>query len=287
MADRRADGALPGRGAAAGQGRGVGRAGPGRRGRQRRRPARGLLLHRLRDARAWTSCSPATWACRPTRGGSSSATWAATPRCPGWASPPTTSRSTAGRPSLLCVELTSLHVQPPTVDPQQVVAHALFSDAAAAVVLVPGSASGRRVREVAVADRHHDGRPHDLARDRPRLPDGPVAAGARRAVAPRRAARHRPARPARARPSPTWTAGRCTRAARGSSTWSQEQLGLPTRRLAPSRAGLAEHGNCSSPTVLLILDQLLASGRRTGGAGPVVLMAFGPGLTLYAALLLA
>ncbi len=54
-----------------------------------------------------------------------------------------------GRPAvLLCVELPSLHVQPPTVDPQQVVAHALFSDAAAAVVLTP-SGSGHRVAEVA------------------------------------------------------------------------------------------------------------------------------------------
>src|SRR3954447_2594815 len=43
-----------------------------------------------------------------------------------------------GRPAvLLCAELTSLHVQPPTVDLSQVVAHALFSDAAAAVVLIP------------------------------------------------------------------------------------------------------------------------------------------------------
>ena len=54
-----------------------------------------------------------------------------------------------GRPAaLLCVELSSLHVQPPTVDPQQVVAHALFSDAAAAVVLVPDG-RGRAVAEVA------------------------------------------------------------------------------------------------------------------------------------------
>src|SRR5262245_41620240 len=55
----------------------------------------------------------------------------------------------AHRPAvLLCVELTSLHLQPATVDPQQVVAHALFSDAAAAVVLVP-DADGPAIAEVA------------------------------------------------------------------------------------------------------------------------------------------
>jgi predicted naringenin-chalcone synthase len=54
------------------------------------------------------------------------------------------------RPALvLCVELTSLHVQPPTADPQQVVAHALFSDGAAAALLVPsGRAAGPALREV-------------------------------------------------------------------------------------------------------------------------------------------
>jgi len=59
-----------------------------------------------------------------------------------------------GRPALLlCAELTSLHVQPPTPDPQQIVAHALFSDAAAAVVLVPATSGGYAVREVtAVTD---------------------------------------------------------------------------------------------------------------------------------------
>ena len=47
-----------------------------------------------------------------------------------------------GRPAvLLCLELTSLHVQPPTDDRGQLVAHALFGDAAAAVVLRPGDAA--------------------------------------------------------------------------------------------------------------------------------------------------
>ena len=54
-----------------------------------------------------------------------------------------------GRPALLlCLELTTLHIQPPTRDPQQIVAHALFSDAAAAVVLMPAG-DGYAVTEVA------------------------------------------------------------------------------------------------------------------------------------------
>src|SRR3954463_1682076 len=49
---------------------------------------------------------------------------------------------------LLCCELTSLHVQPARRDLEQVVAHALFSDAAAAVIVEPGAAHGRRLAGV-------------------------------------------------------------------------------------------------------------------------------------------
>jgi predicted naringenin-chalcone synthase len=60
----------------------------------------------------------------------------------------------------------------------------------------------------------------------------------------------------------------------------RDQLGLAEEQMAASRQVLAEHGNCSSATVLLVLEEL-------GDVdGPVVAMAFGPGLTLYAALLL-
>ncbi|MDP8899576.1 MAG: hypothetical protein M3N33_00190, partial [Actinomycetota bacterium] len=45
---------------------------------------------------------------------------------------------------LLCVELTSLHLQPATDDVDQIVAHAIFSDAAAAVAVHP-SAPGLEV----------------------------------------------------------------------------------------------------------------------------------------------
>ncbi|MGA4837371.1 type III polyketide synthase [Streptomyces sp. G45] len=64
------------------------------------------------------------------------------------------------------------------------------------------------------------------------------------------------------------------------------RLELTEAHLAASRHVLASRGNCSSATILLILEQLL-SGRhgqapRAGEFG--VLMAFGPGLTMESAL---
>jgi alkylresorcinol/alkylpyrone synthase len=47
---------------------------------------------------------------------------------------------------------------------------------------------------------------------------------------------------------------------------------------------LRDFGNCSSATVLLILDRIIREGALDDG-DYVVAMAFGPGLTLYAALL--
>jgi predicted naringenin-chalcone synthase len=62
----------------------------------------------------------------------------------------------------------------------------------------------------------------------------------------------------------------------------QEQLGLDDVALAASRGVLAAYGNCSSPTVLLVLDALQ---RRPSPPRRIVLLAFGPGLTLYGTLL--
>ena len=59
-----------------------------------------------------------------------------------------------------------------------------------------------------------------------------------------------------------------------------EAAGVDRARLAASYGVLAEYGNMSSPTVLFILDRLL----RTGAQRPIVAVAFGPGLTIEAAL---
>jgi predicted naringenin-chalcone synthase len=54
--------------------------------------------------------------------------------------------------------------------------------------------------------------------------------------------------------------------------------------LAESWAVLNDHGNCSSATVLLVLERLRRERDLLDG-DPVLFMSFGPGLTLYAALL--
>ena len=64
----------------------------------------------------------------------------------------------------------------------------------------------------------------------------------------------------------------------------QKQMELSDEQMALSWQILRDHGNCSSATVLLILEALLQSGKpRTGEWG--VMMAFGPGLTLETCLL--
>lgn len=64
----------------------------------------------------------------------------------------------------------------------------------------------------------------------------------------------------------------------------QRQLELSDEQMALSWQILRDYGNCSSATVLLILEALLRSGKtRPGEWG--VMMAFGPGLTLETCLL--
>ncbi|HEX9069943.1 MAG TPA: type III polyketide synthase [Ktedonobacterales bacterium] len=62
------------------------------------------------------------------------------------------------------------------------------------------------------------------------------------------------------------------------------RLGLSDEQMALSWEVLAERGNCSSTTVLLMLEKLLSERRPERGEWGVM-MAFGPGLTLETALL--
>jgi predicted naringenin-chalcone synthase len=170
-------------------------------------------------------------------------------------------------------------VQPAQPDLEQVVAHALFSDAAAAVVVEPGASRGRRLAgivartDASTAD-HMTWDVTDLGFRMglsPRVPDvlsrhvGDVVeellseAGLR--VEDVAGWAVHPGGP------------RILDVVR-------DELGLAESQIAASRGVLAEHGNCSSATVLLVLQEL------ADVDGPVVAMAFGPGLTLYAALLL-
>jgi alkylresorcinol/alkylpyrone synthase len=181
---------------------------------------------------------------------------------------------------LLCLELTSLHIQPPTADAEQIVAHALFSDGAAAAVLLPEPRGYELVDVVSVTDvataDHMTWEVTDLGFRMglsARVPE--VLAGHVRSLVDGLLARHglelsdvdgwavHPGGP------------RILDVVR-------DRLELTEAQISVSRGVLAEHGNCSSPTVLMILDALRpAAGHR------LVALAFGPGLTLYAALLRA
>jgi len=64
----------------------------------------------------------------------------------------------------------------------------------------------------------------------------------------------------------------------------ERELKLSREQMALSWDVLRDHGNCSSATVLLMLDRLLRSGHAKPGEW-AVMMAFGPGLTLETCLL--
>jgi predicted naringenin-chalcone synthase len=199
----------------------------------------------------------------------------------------------SGRPGvLLCCELTSLHLQPPPqprpdgrlddAELQQVVTHALFADAAAAVVLLPGD-DGLQVLDV-------------QARTEPATSDHMLwditDNGFRMGLSPRVPdvlARH-------VGPAADELLADQGLVVGDVAAWAvhpggprvldvvEERLGLAPHALDASRETLRERGNCSSATVLMVLERILR--RRPPRAGdPVVLLAFGPGLTLYSTLL--
>ncbi|MFI7586116.1 type III polyketide synthase [Spongisporangium articulatum] len=190
-----------------------------------------------------------------------------------------------GRPAvMLCVELTSLHVQPAESagDIEQLVAHALFADAATAVVVEPDAATGLELLDTAastapgsaplmtwavtdhgfrmglspkvpdVLSVHVGGavgdllKPHGL--DASEVDRWAVHPGGPRIV-----------------------------------DVVEDRLRLGTGRLDVSRDVLRDNGNCSSGTVMLVLDQVRRAGVAPGES--LVAMAFGPGLTLTTALM--
>jgi predicted naringenin-chalcone synthase len=64
----------------------------------------------------------------------------------------------------------------------------------------------------------------------------------------------------------------------------QGKLGISDEQMEVSRQVLADHGNCVSATILLVLQRYLREGRaRRGEWG--VMMSFGPGLTIEMCLL--
>lgn len=188
-----------------------------------------------------------------------------------------------GRPAvLLCLELPSLHVQPAAAALDQVVAHAIFSDAAVAVVVEPGTGPGHVVTDVVA---HTDVATAD------HMTWDITDMGFRMGLSPRVPAvlaRH-------VREVVSGLVARNGLRLSDVDGWAvhpggprildvvADRLGLAESDVAASRAVLREHGNCSSGTVLLVLDRLL----RERSPQTVVAMAFGPGLTLYTGLLVA
>ena len=189
-----------------------------------------------------------------------------------------------GRPAvLLCLELTSLHLQPrgPAVSADQVVSHALFSDAASALVLLP-EAGGSGLEVLDVIARTDASTSDHMTWDVTDL-------GFRMGLSPRVPdvlARY-------ARPVISELLAGAGLGFADVAGWAVHpggprilevvaaNLELAPQAMAPSYAVLREFGNCSSATVLLVLGS--PRGRAPGDA--VVVMAFGPGLTLYAAVL--
>ncbi len=214
---------------------------------------------------------------------------------------------------LLCLELTSLHSQPvegisaenPTKeDVEQIVAHAIFADAAAAIVLAPHAepaphpAPVRALNAVGAQPSQPTGfevvdvtavtdwSTQDLMRwDVTDL-------GFRMALSaevPAVLAKHVCA-------AVETLLARHDYAVSDIAGWAvhpggrkilevvQDRLSLPAGALDASYSVLRDFGNCSSPTVLLVLERLAQTTDIPVG-GPVVAMAFGPGLTLYSALL--
>jgi alkylresorcinol/alkylpyrone synthase len=193
---------------------------------------------------------------------------------------------------LACVELSSLHLQPPTTDLEQIVAHALFSDAAAAVVVEPAAGSladgpaglGGGLAVIDIAAR--------TVADAASLMTWSITDTGFRMTLDRQVpdvlAKH-------VGPAVDDLLARNDLRRGDVQAWAvhpggprildvvADRLGLSDGDLAGSRRVLAEHGNCSSATLLLVLDELRRGPLRPGA--PVVAMAFGPGLTLYACLL--
>ncbi|GAB3796774.1 type III polyketide synthase [Micromonospora zhanjiangensis] len=189
-----------------------------------------------------------------------------------------------GRPALLlCAELPSLHIQPAStrMDTQQIVSHALFSDAAVAAVVTPPDRPGYAVRDVvAVTDTSTADQMTWEVTERgfrmglsTRVPA--VLAGYVGGLVDDLLTRHDLKRS-------DVTGWAVHPGGPRILTVVEQELALPPDALWASRETLAEHGNCSSATALLILDRF-----RRAPQPPewVVMLAFGPGLTLYATLL--
>jgi len=183
--------------------------------------------------------------------------------------------------AMLCVELTTLHIQPAARSLEQIVAHALFADGAAAAVVRPDGPGLEFLDVEAATD------PSTAALMTWDVTD----LGFRMGLSPKVPAAVRE----HVAPVVDGLLGRNGLTREDVGAWAihpggpaivdaaGDALGLEDEALEPSRAVLREIGNCSSATILIVLERLLAA----GASGPIVALAFGPGLTVYSCLLRA
>lgn len=188
---------------------------------------------------------------------------------------------------VLCVELTSLHIQPYADDlardKEQMVSHALFADAAAAVVLSPTDEHSVHQQVVgfeSVTD-------HDSSTMMSwEVTDLGFRMGLSPEVPKTLSTHVGPLLERLLEPSGLSIADVSGWAVHPGGpeilTAVQNTLGLGEPEMSPSWKILENYGNCSSATVLLILQRLLT---EPGSTGPLVITAFGPGLSAHAALL--
>jgi predicted naringenin-chalcone synthase len=193
-----------------------------------------------------------------------------------------------GQPAVvLCVELPSLHIQPSTdpKDLQTVVSHALFADAAAAVVIEPDAASGLEVLATSAVTAPGSA---------PLMTWEVTDHGFRMGLSPKvpgvLSLHVGDAVQSLIKPSGLDVADVAGWAVhpggRRIVDVVAERLHLSPDQVADSRAVLDQYGNCSSSTVLMVLDRVRRREQPTAGDA-VIAMAFGPGLTLCTALLRA
>jgi predicted naringenin-chalcone synthase len=192
------------------------------------------------------------------------------------------SHSAPGKKVLLCcVELCSIHHKY-AADPQQVVANALFSDGAAAIV---GNSDDSEDASWQLVEQFSHVLPETASLMAWRIGDH----GFEMRLSP-----HVPG--VIKQTLKPWL---CAQLARHTlkiediRSWAihpggprvltacADSLGLNYASLETSQRVLADYGNMSSPTILFVLDQL----RAQANSLPCVMLAFGPGVTIEAALI--
>jgi predicted naringenin-chalcone synthase len=187
----------------------------------------------------------------------------------------------ASKVLLCCVELCSLHHKY-AADPQQVVANALFSDGAAAVV---GDYTDSPECQWRLIDQFSQVLPETAGLMAWQIGDNGfemrlsphVPAVIKQMLKPwlceqlwRHSLKIEDIRSWAIHPGGPRVLTACA-----------DSLGLDHACLGPSQSVLADYGNMSSPTILFIVDQLRAQAESL----PCVMLAFGPGLTIEAALI--